>query len=400
MISRIQKILEIIFGFLFSTNFIIILIILIILYHLFQFVRRDKSYKKSYNNFKGMDKVKLEDLRETPLVNIIVPAWKEGKIFKDCLLKLKKLRYPYLNVIVNAGGSQETISIAESFKNDMKFSIIYQKTGQGKIKAINDCLRLVSEGIVYLIDADIYLDDDIFFQMLYSILNDNQKVAISMIKPHNSIRNRDLVKYVLINRNPWFLHKYSRYAKFISQNTIISYDVITNVRKFTEGRLADDGYVMGADIRKKGYQIFVISNSMVESYNYPLTLKDYLNQNLRWLENFLFTTFKENKLRFTKFLGLTFISIYIYISPLLIFLNPNVFYIGIALIFSMYLKKLRKILFLITTNGKTSLNLNPKFYIKLLFYIYFDLLMNIIVSFEMLFYRKAYKKRKNLLKIE
>lgn len=398
MISQIQKILEIIFGFLFSTNFLIILIISIIFYHLFQYFIRDKSYKRSYKYYKHIGKVKLEDLKEIPLVNIIVPAWKEGKIFSGCLLQISKLSYPNLKIILNAGGSDETIKIANSFKKYKNFLIIYQEVGQGKIKAINDCLKHVSEGIVYLIDADIYLDDDIFFQMLNSILNYNQKIAISMIKPHNSIRNRDLVKYVLINRNPWFLHKYTRYVKSTSQNTIISYDVIKDVRNFTEGRLADDGYVIGSDIRKKGYQIFLISNSMVESYNYPLKLRDYLNQNLRWLENFLFTIFKENKLRSAKFLGLTFISIYIYISPLLFFINPYAFYMGIVFILSICLKKLRKILFFRTFDEKTSLNLKLSFYIKLLFYIYFDLLINIIVFFEMLFYRKAYKKRKNLLK--
>lgn len=397
MLFLIQSMYDIILNLIFSLQFVIFLFLFIILYHIFFYFIRDRSYIIAFKNSIDPEINSINDLIETPLVTIIVPAWNEGEIFNGCLLEINKLSYPNLKVIVNAGGSDETINIAASFKKNTNFSVIYQKTGQGKIKAINDCLRHVSEGIVYLIDADIYLDDDIFFHMRNSILNDNHKIAISMIKPHNSIRNRDLVKYVLINRNPWFLHKYSKYSKFISQNTIISYDVIKNVSKFTEGMLADDGYVMGSDIRKKGYQIFVISNSMVESFNYPLEVKDYINQNLRWLENFLFTTFKENKLRFAKFLGLTFISIYIYLSPLLIFLNPNTFYIGMALIFSMYLKKLRKILFLISTNGKTSLNLNPKFYIKLLFYIYLDLLMNIIVSFEMLFFRKAYKKRKNLL---
>ena len=36
------------------------------------------------------------------------------------------------------------------------------------------------------------------------------------------------------------------------------------------------------------------------------------------------------------------------------------------------------------------------FYLKLLAYIYIDALTSITVFFEMLFYRKAYKKHKNL----
>jgi len=400
MISQIQKLLEIFFGFLFSTNFIIILIISIVLYHFFRFIIRDNSYKKSYNNFKEIEKVKLEDLRETPLVNIIVPAWKEGEIFKGCLLKLKKLRYPYLKVIVNAGGSEETINIANSYKNDEKFTILYQKAGEGKLKAINDCLNYVTEGIVYLIDADIYLENKVFFQLLYSVLKGDEKIAISLIKPHNSIKNRDLVQYVFINRYPWFLRKFSKYTKSVSQNTIISYEVIKDIKEFSEGKLADDGHVIGSDLRKRGYKIFVMSNYMVESFNFPLKIKDYISQNLRWLENFLFTAYKEKKFNFIKFIGLVFISLYIYITPFLLFFNFNLFFIGIALILSMYFKKIRKILFFKSKNEKNSINLTVIFYIKMIYYIYVDLLMNFIAFFEFLFYRKAYKKRKNLLQIK
>ena len=51
-----------------------------------------------------------------------------------------KLTYPWLKEIVNAGGSEETINIVNSFKKHDNFTIIYQK-GERKIKAINDCLE-------------------------------------------------------------------------------------------------------------------------------------------------------------------------------------------------------------------------------------------------------------------
>lgn len=400
IVKLILTFLKIVFNFILSANFFIFLIIIIISIHVILFFLRDKNYISAMNNVKSIQSISLSDFEYLPIVNIIIPAWKEGEIFRGCLLKISKLSYPNLNIIVNAGGSDETIKIANSFKNYKNFVIIYQEEGQGKIKAINDCLKHVSEGIIYLIDADIYLDYKIFLQMLYTILKGNEKIAISFIKPHNSIKNRDLVQYVFINRYPWFLHKFSKYTESVSQNTVISYDVIDNVKEFSRGKLADDGYVIGSDIRKRGYKIFVMSNNMVESFNFPLKIKNYVSQNLRWLENFLFTGYKHQKFKFIKFLGLVFVSLYVYISPFLLFVNFNLFFIWIALILSMYFKKIRKILFLKSANRKNSRDLTVIFYIKIIFYIYVDLLMNIIAFFEFLFYRKAYKKRKNLLQIK
>ena len=78
---------------------------------------RDRKYAKPFKNLKEPENISLEDLKEFPLVNIIVPAWNEGELFRQCLESITRLKYPKLRVIVNAGGSEETIDIANSFKN-------------------------------------------------------------------------------------------------------------------------------------------------------------------------------------------------------------------------------------------------------------------------------------------
>ena len=65
-----------------------------------------------------------------------------------------------MRIIVNAGGSKETLEIANSFKEYKTFKIIHQKKGGGKIKAINDCLSYIAEGLVFIMDADVYVSDN------------------------------------------------------------------------------------------------------------------------------------------------------------------------------------------------------------------------------------------------
>jgi len=330
-------------------------------------------------------------------VNIIVPAWKEGKTFEECLLGITKLKYPKLKVIVNAGGSEETINIVNSFRKFDYFTIIYQKAGEGKIKAINDCLEHTSDGIIYFIDADIYLTDEIFLWMLYLIINKNKEVVATLYRPHESTENIDLVKYAFINRYDTFFKSIIKNPKVrISAHTCMKNNVIRSIGKFTEKRSYDDNVSISLDLYSKGYNAYRCSK-MVQSFTYPKKILKFINQNLRWIENSQFFNLKNNKNRFFKFFLVFLISLYLFTFPFLLFMNTYLFLFGILILFSYFLKKIRKIIFYKLNNEVYSISLNFKFFLKLIYYIYVDALVNIIAIFEILFYRKAYKKRKNLI---
>ena len=64
-------------------------------------------------------------MKSFPLLNIFIPAWKEGEVFENCLNSITKLNYPNIKVIVNTGGSEETINIANSFKKYQNFIVLY-----------------------------------------------------------------------------------------------------------------------------------------------------------------------------------------------------------------------------------------------------------------------------------
>ena len=370
---------------------------MVIAYHLLNYFLIDKKYFKKYAVKEDQSFVKIEDLSEVPVVNIIIPAWKEGEIFRTCLKSIVNLSYPNLNVIVNVGGNDESIKIANSFKTYDNFKIIYQKSGEGKRKAINDCLNHISKGIVYLIDADVILTDNILISMLFILLNKKEDIVASFINPHKSILKSDLVKFIHINRDIRLRNKWIRYLKYISQNTAIKYSVVQSINKFSEKRIGDDGYSMGLDLIDQDFRIYHLYEINVESFNYSTKLSSYINQNIRWIENFLYYYVKVRKFLVLKFIGLAFISIYIYISPFLFVLSWFFPFSAILIFLSSYLKIIRKILIYKMMNKKSSTKFHPLFFLKLILYILINFLFNIIVLFEMIFYRKAYKRRKNLL---
>ena len=397
MSNYLITIIESILNFLNSTLFILILLILIIVYQILLFFTKDISHIKVLKDYDDPKEIKLSNLNQIPLINVIMPAWKEGKAFENCLLNITRLTYPNLKVIVNAGGSNETLQIADSFRKFENFTIIYQEQGGGKIKAINDCLNYISNGIVCILDADGVLTDKLLLKMIYPLINGKEDVVIAPIAPHTSILNSDIVKYSYVNRYSEFRHKFTRYTKGFASNVCINYQVIKSLGKFSENRMLDDGRVTGIDLSSKGFKTYKLIDHKMQSFTYPTNINKFLNQNLRWVENSLYYSIKNRKFHIIKFVGLIFLSFYILVFPIFLFFNVFIFLIGILLYFNMYLKRIRKILFFKLVNRDVLIKLKFIFFIKLIFFTYLDVLVNIIVCFEILFYRKAYKKRKNLL---
>jgi cellulose synthase/poly-beta-1,6-N-acetylglucosamine synthase-like glycosyltransferase len=348
---------------------------------------------------KEPSEVSIEDLKYIPFVNVIVPAWKEGEIFRGCLEALKNLKYPSIRVIVNAGGNEKTIEIADSFKKYNNFTILNQKAGEGKLRAINDSLDHVTEGIVHLIDADVYLNDESIIRMILPIVNQNEVLVVSALRPHKSIINKGIVKFIYVNRNNRFRKKISRYSsRVVGPSTVIKYDIVKKIGKFTEKRKHDDGRSIFMDINSLGFKIYHIINYETISFNFPYNIKDYLHQNVRWIENNLHYSMQtKNWTRFLKLFFLVIYSLYIILFPIFLLINFNLFYIGLIFLLSLYLKKLRKIIFyIITTEKPKRVKLGFLFYIEIIFYSYVEVFMNIYVVIEFVFFRKRYKMRKNI----
>jgi len=396
ILNQIFTLFEWMLQLVFSMNLFLLILLTVLIYHFLTYFLRDKKYITKYMVREHQNIVKLEDLIEIPLVNIIVPAWKEGETFRACLKSIADLSYPKLNVIITVGGNDETIKIANSFKKNDHFKIIYQKSGEGKIKAINDCFKHISKGIVYLIDSDVLLTDNILIRMLFKLLNNKEDIVVSQVIPHKSLLNSDIVKFIHVNRDIRLRNKWIRYLHTVTQNTAMKYSVIQSINKFSEKRKLDDGHSMGSDIIAHDFKIYYLYEINVESFNYSTKLSNYIDQNIRWIENVLYRFLKDRRFLVLKFIGVVILSIYVYISPFLLAFSFYFLLYGFIIFLSFYLKIVRKILIFKVINEKSSIRFQPLFFSKLIFYILINFLINIIVFFEMIFYRKAYRRRKNL----
>ncbi len=394
-----------ILDFLSSINAFFIIISLVFIFHVLNLIIRDKKHINALKEFEDPKEISIKDLQYLPIVNIIIPAWKEGEEFQDCLNSIIKLKYPKLKIIVNAGGSEETIKIANSFKKYSNFTILHQKGGKdraalGKIKALNETFKFISEGLVYMIDADCVLTDELLIRMILPIINANEKVVIGGgVRPLKSQEHKDLVRYLEFTRYAWFKINYTRYnEKMIGGgNSCVTYDVIQEIGKFNEDRIIAEDISRGMDILSKGFKIYQLNNYQSNiPTDFPITIKELINQRRRYVENTLLNSYQNrNWKNLIKTIILLLISYYILIFPIFILFNIGFFFIGISLIIFQYFIKLRAFIFFKRTVNKDYYRkFRKRILVKMLLYTYIELITNTIIPFTFFLYLRKIKKKK------
>jgi len=261
------------------------------------------------------------------------------------------------------------------------------------MKALNECLDIITEGIVYSTDADIIVTDEILLRMIYPIINQNEYVVVGGVRPLKFQQNNSIVKYLLITRNPHFKIKFSRYERtqISGPNTCFKYELFTELGKFQEDNYfpATDR-VRGPQIISKGFKIYQLRDYRGKLFTYyPDSLKGYILQELRWRENALTNPYSRRNFKFfMKYIILLLLSLYIIIFPLLIFFHLSFFFIGILILFNNYLIKLRTVRFFkLTVSKKHYKKFGLIFFTKMILYIYIDALITIFVGFNIILHK-------------
>ncbi len=401
VITVIINIIQNLLDFSNSKYLMIIILLIIILYHTFFHFLRDRKYLKILKKFHEPEQISIDDFKSLPLVNIIIPAWNEGIVFKDCLISIANLKYPDIKVIISAGGSEETVEIANSFKEKYdNFIFLRQEKGQykiqgkNKIRAINQCLAYVSEGIVYLIDADCYLTDEILLRMLYPIINENESVVCGENRPLKSIEDKDLVKYLLINSIGYFNGKFTRYyeVQVSGPNTCLTYKVIKKIGTFREkqGEVIEE-ITRAKDIISNGFRIYRLKDFRSAIYTeYPTNYKELYNRRRRYIGYRLNYYFQTKSIKsILKVYLLFLISIFLFLLPIILFFHLGLFFIGVFIFFSIYLKRVRKyIFFRMFINKKDFGRFGLTFPIKMIFYTVIEILLNVLMFIALFFKKK------------
>ena len=116
-------------------------------------------------------------------ISIIVSAFNAEKYIKECLEKLLQQTYENIEIIVVEDGSTDkTKEIIKSFEKNKKITIIYNDGNKGLSYSRNVGLRGATGEYIGFIDADDYIDNDFYEELMNSIIKNKSEIAIADMK--------------------------------------------------------------------------------------------------------------------------------------------------------------------------------------------------------------------------
>ena len=222
-------------------------------------------------------------LRTTPKVSVLVAAWDEAGIIRQHIESFRQLRYPAKELILCAGGPDDTYALARSYAGP-QVTVLEQRPGDGKQGALQRCLERASGEVIFLTDADSLYDEQAFERTLAPVINGEAAVATGTFQPFPCQRAN---RFVL---HRWFTKLYSeagwgRYADgLVGANTALRRDVLEAIGGFTAEVKTGTDYHMAKKLRHHGYPIRYVPDSVV-STAYAETVANYWTQQARWLRN-------------------------------------------------------------------------------------------------------------------
>jgi cellulose synthase/poly-beta-1,6-N-acetylglucosamine synthase-like glycosyltransferase len=227
----------------------------------------------------------LEAWPALPRVSVLVAAWNEAAHIERHIESVLGLRYPQVEVVLCAGGADDTYELARRYAGD-GVTVLEQRPGEGKQGALRRCLARASGEVVFLTDADCVLDDEAFERTLAPVVQEGLPASTGTLRPLDCQVSNSFVTY------QWAADRYGSLRApddspgLQGGNCAIQTRVLEKVAAFGGTAATGTDYVLARQLLQHGYSIRTVRSSAVQT-EYPTTARAYLSQRSRWLRNLI-----------------------------------------------------------------------------------------------------------------
>lgn len=225
------------------------------------------------------------DWPELPMVSVLVAAWNEAEMIELHIEAFLELSYPNKELILCAGGDDETYEIAR-LQTRERVAVLEQRAGEGKQGALQRCLSHATGDILFLTDADCLLDDDSFLRTLAPLVVEQEAVATGQSRPLSQQMNSPLI----VHQWSTDLYAGSRHGRYVSgilgRNCALRRSVLDRIHGFQASVRTGTDYHMAKLLLQHGYRIRYISDSEPQT-RYPDSVRSYWQRQSRWVRNLI-----------------------------------------------------------------------------------------------------------------
>lgn len=219
-------------------------------------------------------------------VTIGIPAYNEGKNIKNLLnsiLMQKEEGFVIEKIIVVLDGCTDNTFKATKQIKDKRIVLIKKKKRYGKSATLNQIIKLSSEDILVLLDADIVLYSKTSIKELVKIFKNNTGLASGRLLPHKNLNF--LQKCIVVS-----IETYVKFFEQINKGKNIyacKGAVLALSKKFYKTLvipkrvIANDAFLYLTCI-KNGFKFKYVRKNLAW-YGLPATIHDQIKQNQRFV---------------------------------------------------------------------------------------------------------------------
>lgn len=227
----------------------------------------------------------IPTLARTPRISVLVAAWNESEHIDAHMRSFLALGYPDIELILCAGGSDDTLERARRYADD-RMIILDQHPGEGKQRALARCLERASGAIIYLTDADCRFSDAALCALAAPLVNGQACVATGVSEPLPDQRCASLVRYQWFGDELWAAQLPPTVDGVLGRNCALLRRVVEELRVFDTPVHTGTDYFLSRRLVQAGYTIHAVPQSRVAT-EYPATCQAYVRMWRRWNKNLL-----------------------------------------------------------------------------------------------------------------
>ncbi|MGB1249180.1 MAG: glycosyltransferase [Candidatus Promineifilaceae bacterium] len=225
----------------------------------------------------------LEQWQDRPTVSILVAAWNEGASVAALIQSFYALRYPHKQLVVCAGGTDDTFAIAQSAA-DERVVVVKQVAGMGKQRALHHAFPATTGDIIFLTDADCILDDDSFERTILPLTSGATEVSTGESRPLATQLDNPFIVWQAVGRLYNLLGARKTADGLLGRNCAVTRHLLERSAGLAAEAFTGTDYVLAKKLMAHGATIRHVSHSRIET-RYPTTARAYIRQQRRWLRN-------------------------------------------------------------------------------------------------------------------
>jgi cellulose synthase/poly-beta-1,6-N-acetylglucosamine synthase-like glycosyltransferase len=211
-------------------------------------------------------------------VSVLIPAWEEASGLAQTLERLNLVHYASWELILIAGGKDDTFEIAQRLIKDFTASPIQliQQMPNGKNAALNRGLQAASGSIIVILDADSLVKPDWLKALLKPLANGSDAACGNYFpKAETWVSEMEQLEKIVT---------YQIQQRVILQGSgsiVIKRDVLEAVGGFPEDVKVGVDYDLDMRLSKAGYSKAFAKDAIVHTER-PASLSEYWRNELRW----------------------------------------------------------------------------------------------------------------------